>query len=105
MITSGEGKYKVWLKRDDCGDDLVYVLGGGEKSHVGCVVVCKPGESPTVINFKDHYDHEVIEPLALAACEKYGKTVVVLGGVHIDNATKDEIDILVKNCMELIKCI
>ena len=29
MITSGEGKYKVFLEEKKIGDDLVYILGGG----------------------------------------------------------------------------
>ena len=37
--------------------------------------------------------------------EKYNKKVVAIGGVHVDNATKDEINLLVENCKELVKCI
>ena len=32
MITSGKGKYKVFLKKKELGDDLIFILGGGEKS-------------------------------------------------------------------------
>ena len=34
-----------------------------------------------------------------------GQKVVAIGGVHVDNATKDEINLLVENCKELVKCI
>jgi hypothetical protein len=28
-----------------------------------------------------------------------------VGGIHIDEASKAEIEIIVKNCKELVKCI
>lgn len=105
MNTYGSGKYAVWLKKELVGDDIVYLLGGGERAHVGSVVMKEPGKKAKVVKLGGHYDHLVLEPIAVAACEKYGRTVVALGGVHVDNATKEEIDILVKNCKELVRCI
>jgi ribosomal protein L24 len=105
MITSGEGKYKVFLEKHILDDDLVYILGGGEKSHVGGVVVCEPYKNPEIMKFEGHYDYLVLQPIAEEACKKYNKKVIAVGGVHVDNASKEEIDILVNNCKELLKCI
>jgi hypothetical protein len=105
MITSGEGKYKVFLEKKELDDDLILILGGGEKSHIGGAIICEPGKKPQVIKLENHYDYVVLTLIAEAACKKYNKTIVSLGGIHIDNATKDEIDIIVNNCKELIKCI
>ena len=105
MITSGEGKYKVFLEEKKLDSDLIYILGGGQKSHIGGLVICEPGKKPQVIRLDGHYDDIVLKPIAEAACKKYKTKVVAVGGVHVDNATKDEIDLLVKNCKELIKCI
>jgi len=101
MITSGEGKYKVFIEKIELGDDLIFVLGGGEQSHVGGVVICEPGKSSQIIKLEKHYDHIVLKIIAEAACMKYNKKVTVLGGIHIDNATENEIDIIVKNCEKL----
>ena len=49
MITSGEGKYKVFLEKHELDDDLIFVLGGGEKSHIGGMVFCEPGKKPVVL--------------------------------------------------------
>ncbi|MGF3585460.1 MAG: hypothetical protein ACQXXD_07095 [Thermoplasmatota archaeon] len=103
MLTSGKGKYKVWLKKDKIGDSLLFVLGGGEKPHIGGVVVCEPGKKSQVIRLKGHFDDIVLKPIAETACKKYNKKVVAVGGVHVDNATKEEIDILVENCCDLSK--
>jgi gallate decarboxylase subunit D len=105
MITYGEGKYKVFLNKKELGDDLIFILGGGEKPHVGGAVICVPEEKPYVLTYKDHHDHIVLTLIAEAACKKYNKTVIVIGGIHIDNATKDEIELIIDNCKGLVKCI
>ena len=105
MITAGSGKYKVWLTQEILGDERLYILGGGERPHIGGVVVMEPQKKKKVIKFGGHYDHIVLEPIAKKACEKYNTRVVAIGGVHVDDASKDEIDLLVKNCRELEKCI
>jgi len=105
MITSGEGKYKVFLEEKKIDADLIYILSGGEKSHIGGVVICEPGKKTQVIALEGHYDHIVLQPIAEAACKKYNTKVVAIGGIHVDNASKEEIDILVNNCKELVKCI
>jgi hypothetical protein len=103
MITSGNGKYKVWLKKYSIGKDLVFVLGGGERSHIGGVVVCEPGEKPVMVRLTGHYDDMVLKPIAVAASKKYTVKVVAIGGVHVDHATKQEIKLLVENCEKLVK--
>ena len=103
MLTSGKGKYKVWLEQKKVGKDLVYFLGGGEKPHIGSIIVCEPGKKTKIIKFQGHYDYIVLKPIAEVACKKYKTKVLVLGGVHVDNATEEEINILVKNCNALIK--
>lgn len=105
MITSGEGKYKVFLEKKELNSDLIFILGGGEKSHIGGVVICEPGKKSQIIRLEGHYDDIVLKPIAEAACKKYNSKVVAVGGVHVDNATEQEIDLLVKNCKELVKFI
>lgn len=102
MITSGSGKYQVWLEKHQVGADLVFILGGGERPHIGGAVLCEPGQRAQVLSREDHYDVRLLSFLAEAACEKYGQTVVVVGGIHIDNASKEEITLLVRNCRSLI---
>lgn len=103
MITSGEGKYKVWLEEKKIGDNIIYILGGGEKSHIGGVVICEPNKQAQTIRLEGHFDDIVLKPIAEAACKKYKTKIVAVGGVHVDNATKEEIDLLVENCRAFTK--
>jgi Bacterial proteasome assembling chaperone-like protein len=103
MLTSGKGKYKVWLKQEKIGANLLFVLGGGEKSHIGGIVVCDPGKKAKAVRLEGHFDDIVLKPIAEAACKKYKTKVVAVGGIHVDNATKKEIARLVENCRAFIK--
>ena len=103
MNTSGEGKYKVFLDKYELDDDLIYIVGGGEKSHIGGMVFCEPDKEPMVIRLENHYDYIVLEPIAKLACKKYNKKVLAIGGVHVDNASRGEIEVLVNNCRSLTK--
>ena len=105
IAEAGEGRYRVWLEKKELDDGLVYILGGGEKSHIGGIVYKEPGREVQTIRIPEHHDLEVLLPIAKAACQKYGQPVTVTGGIHIDNATKDQIDIIIANCKELLKCI
>ena len=105
MITVGEGRYKVWLKRVDIGRDVIYLLGGGEQAHVGGVVICELGKPPNSIRLEGHSDYVVLEMIAETLCKKHDQTIVLIGGIHIDNATKDEIDIIIENCRRIQTCI
>lgn len=105
MITSGEGRHRVWLKVEALDRGRVYVLGGGERSHVGGAVVMEPGGEPRPLVLEGHRDHEVLVPIARAACERHAVPVVVAGGVHVDDATMEDIETIVENCRELTRCI
>jgi len=94
-----------FIQKQMLDEDLIYILGGGEKPHIGGVVLCHPDKKPEIMKLENHYDYLVLKPIAEKACKKYNKKVLALGGVHVDNASKEEIEILVKNCKELLKCI
>ena len=101
MLSAGEGKYRVWLKELKQGRDIVLLLGGGEKPHIGSVVLCEPNKKPAVLNRKGHFDWMVAKPIAKKIVEKRKRAVVCIAGIHVDNATKKEIEILKENCRKI----
>jgi len=101
MITFGEGRTKVWLEVQEIGEDIVITVGGGERPHIGGVVLKVPDEEIRTLPIGTHRDLEILVPIAEAAFEKYGKTVVVAGGIHVDDATEEEIQTIVRNCERL----
>ena len=105
MITSGEGKYKVWLEEKKLDDGIIYILGGGEKSHIGGVVICESNKETNVIKMDNHFDYIVLKIIAEKICRKNNNKIIVIGGIHIDNASKEDIDKIIENCRRLAECI
>ena len=101
MISAGKGKYKVWLKEEKHGEDIILFLGGGEKPHIGSVILSEPGKRTRVITRKRHLDWIVGKPIAEKVCKKKKKPVLCIAGVHVDNASKEEIELLKENCKKL----
>ncbi len=96
--TVGEGKHTVFFEKYLLDDDIVFIVGGGQRSHVGGVVICEPEKPMQVLGLPGHRDVEVLRPFALAAREKYRTRVTVLGGIHIDDANKEDIKIVIEHC-------
>ncbi len=99
--TVGKGKHTVFFEKYLLDEDIIFIVGGGQQSHVGGIVICEPEKPMQVLGLSDHRDITVLQPLAIAACKKYHRRVTVLGGIHIDDASKEDIKIVVEHCKQL----
>ena len=91
----------IEIQETRIGDDIVLILAGGDKPHIGCVVQAVPRPSLTndgsisvtssVLNLTGHKDGFLCRKLAEKRCRETGRIVVCTGGVHIENITKEQI--------------
>lgn len=91
----------IEIQETRIGDDIVLILAGGDKPHIGCVVQAVPRPSLTndgsisvtssVLNLTGHKDEFLCRKLAEKRCREMGRIVVCTGGVHIENITKEQI--------------
>lgn len=102
LIEFGEDRHKVWLISFDLGDDLLVVIGGGEKPHVGSVSLCAGGP-PISISLIDHKDYLISHSAAWRIYKKLNRRVIVICGIHVDNATKKDIEILLRNSEKCVE--
>jgi len=106
--TIDEGKFKVNLHAITSGDDLTVIISGGVKPHIGSVVIASPNKGKnvnyTIWTDKGHKDNVVAEDVATELIKNFDfdKNVVVIAGLHIDHATKEDINRLVKNSKSLV---
>ncbi len=100
-ITAGEGRYLVWLEHHKIGSDILFILGGGEKTHIGGILISEPDQPVKTIRLGNHYDYIALKPIIDKARDLYKTTIVATGGIHIDNATKDEINKILENCFAI----
>ena len=83
------------------GEDLVVAVGGGQKPHVGCVVLAQPSPSKTkaggwtvscsVLTIPPHKEEPIARGVARRIAEEIGRVTVVTAGVHDDNLDADGI--------------
>ncbi|UTR11148.1 hypothetical protein MM300_02110 [Evansella sp. LMS18] len=85
------------------GEDDVIFVTGGTKPHVGAIVIAVWEEGqPNVAShsLSGHKEEGLFTELAKVWCHTFRKTVVVSGGIHVDNATAEDIDNLVNAAWE-----
>jgi hypothetical protein len=103
---SGTGRYGVLLSMNVMADGIWALVTGGERAHVGGVVLSVPRKSfagagiscdTWIVPVPGHRDTDLAAPLAEELCRRTGCTVSMSAGIHIENATKEEILILKEN--------
>lgn len=98
---AGSGALQVVVRADWVGPDLVVTIGGGTRHHVGAVAVAQPRPSlkgdgkvsstASVIALLGHKEDELARWAALLLSARLNTTAVVTAGIHVDNATLEQI--------------
>ncbi len=105
-------KYELVLAAQWCGKDLSVSIFGGETPHIGAVALAVANidgysrrYSPTIniITVMDHKDDEIARFVAKDLAIYFDTQVVVSAGVHIDDATKDDLIIIMENVTEILR--
>ncbi len=99
-------KHEITIVAQFCGADLNVSVFGGDKPHIGAVAIAVANidgyerkYSPTIscISVLDHKDEEVARYVAKELSKCLNSQVVVTAGIHIDNATSEDISIIMEN--------
>ncbi|RPF49384.1 hypothetical protein EDD75_0192 [Thermodesulfitimonas autotrophica] len=112
-VTAGTGRYRIEVLTTLTAEGLIVQILGGEKPHVGAVALAlprpslsSPGKlraSTTVVPLYGHRDDEIARPAAEKLAVACAQPVVVVAGVHIEAATREDIEILVANVSEAVE--
>ncbi|MCQ5376452.1 MAG: hypothetical protein NO516_00195 [Candidatus Methanomethylicia archaeon] len=100
----GKGRCKVWAEATRVGDDILLHIWGGEKPHLGSASLCSSGE-PTSISVPGHMDYVVSHEAAKRICSATGKRCLAIAGIHVDDASHEDIVELVENSRRCINAI
>ncbi|GLI09037.1 hypothetical protein YDYSG_50690 [Paenibacillus tyrfis] len=85
--------YGIRIDSYRAGDDYVFLVTGGA-AHVGAVACAyrhEGGIRSEKISVPGHREGELVQELAESAASKLGHRAVVIMGIHIDHATKQDI--------------
>lgn len=92
------------------GQGYVVTLHGGDKSHIGSVILATPRKSLTgtgisatssVMNLPGHMDERIGRPFAEALAAELKVPVTLVCGVHYDHLTPDTIPAVEAACRTL----
>lgn len=107
-ITYGEGRYEISLKVQATADGLSGLLTGGERPHVGGMAMSVPRMRPGggkilcdtwITPRPGHRDAQLAARVSEFICSSTNQTTAVVAGIHIGNARKSEISLLVENSL------
>ncbi|MBR0400167.1 MAG: hypothetical protein IJH95_05075 [Mogibacterium sp.] len=83
------------------GNDVLAVIQGGDKPHIGCAVLSVPRKSlsgdgtvsctSSVINITGHKDEQICRFISESIAAELKVNVVCSGGFHIDNISEEGI--------------
>ncbi len=95
-----DGKHTVSASAVVMSDSICVLLTGGEKPHAGCAVLSVTYGDSVKTDFvaaPGHRDQDVACSLCEKICVKTGMTVSMTAGLHIDNASGQDIKHLSEN--------
>jgi hypothetical protein len=112
LLSSGESPYEVEACVTKIGPDLIVAAGGGSHYHIGAVAVAhvhpsllgaqKVSSTASVIALPGHKEDEIVHTAARKLARQLNCSVVISAGMHIDNASEIEIQLLVDNFQQLM---
>jgi hypothetical protein len=111
-ITVGSQPYAMTAAVTLCGKDAVVAIGGGEAPHVGAAALALPRPSlnhdgvisatASVLCVMGHKEDLLARDAALRLASQLNTAVLVSVGLHLDNATPDDINRLQTNFEQLL---
>jgi phage gp45-like len=114
-FSCGSMPYTVHAEVRLVGSDVLVILSGGTKPHIGSIAVALPRPSLTdkeiisstssVYNFLGHKDHVIAQRVAETLSSRLNRNVVAVAGFHVDKITQEGISRAIENCDELAKKI
>ncbi len=95
MISVGEDREQVTMACIRIGEDLLVIITGGDE-HIGSVSLSDVSGCSTLVK-KGHRESLITELIAQRIQKFFKQDVLVVCGIHIDNANAREISVLLEN--------
>jgi gallate decarboxylase subunit D len=112
-IEEGVGLYRVSARVVPIGEDLVVMIWGGDRPHVGAVSIGIPRpslENPQITSSTTsvyaligHKEDGLAKMIADKLASVLERNVVVTAGIHVDNISMEGIKEIENNCSSILK--
>lgn len=98
-----EGRIHVALDAYFMGEDLLILITGGDRPHLGTITAGARLEPIRTIQLQTHKEFYVTEEVAVLLRKQFPGNFAICSGVHLDDIQKDEINLLTDLCVDLGK--
>jgi hypothetical protein len=113
FFKTGEGKFDLNASVFEVGQDLVVIIWGGERPHIGAVALAQPRKSlknaeitsatASVLSILGHKEDTVVKTVSERLACASNRPVAVTAGMHWDDIQESEIEQILKNVEKLIR--
>jgi hypothetical protein len=105
-LTKGEGRTKINLLAYHMGNDFIISIFN-KNAHIGAVALSQKDPisglvSTSIITALGHKDDVVAQRTAYLISKRTSNATCAIVGIHIDNATEEEIKMLMDNSESLV---
>jgi hypothetical protein len=110
ILEKKAGRHVIYMDTKTIGKDLLVAIYGGDEHHIGGVSTAHlttshyrdaQTVSVSTLTFPGHKDYVVSNSVGERLCEALKRSVVVTVGIHYENASRDEIQEIVRVVQEL----
>lgn len=102
------GRVSIDLKATYVGEDLIIIISGGDRPHVGAIsyggegFVNKDFKKNTVV-YGNHKEYIICQKFSQKIGNIFEGNYMISAGIHLDNITKEEIKIVMNLSEELLE--
>jgi hypothetical protein len=112
IISIGNGRTKIQGRTICLGNDYIIIVKNLEGGHVGCIALFQPylnkknkiDVSMSIISSYGHQDIELLKPYKKISRD-LNITTSVIAGIHVNKATKEELQVILENNKKLVEQI
>jgi hypothetical protein len=114
-VVTRQGEHDLEAHVLSVGEDLLVVISGGEKPHIGAVAAAQPRPSlkdpkvtsatASVICYVGHKEDGLAKHAAERLAASFNTRVVVTAGIHWENLSEEGIRRVIKNSRNLVDLI
>ena len=110
-ISEKKGNFEVFAQVSVLDEDLLVVLWGGTRSHIGAIGIAQPRPSlkdpkmisatSSVFTFLGHKEDVVAKAMSEELAKRLNRNVVVVAGMHWEELQDEKIEEVIGICQRL----
>ena len=100
-IEKQSGRIHLILDAYPMGEDLVVMISGGDRPHLGTITAGARLEPARTIQLQNHKEFYITEEIAVLLRKKFRGNFAICCGAHLDDITKEELKEMPEMCVQM----